>query len=145
MKLLTYLSTGILIILSGLAFKEESNVQESIYDSRWDLKTIHTDTGTVNTGTKAFIRFDEAKKSAGGNGSCNSFGSNLVISGQSISFENIFSTKMYCEAVQQTENQFFSLLDKVTSFQVTGKKLSLYAGEVLVLEFEKERNAGEKM
>ncbi len=37
-------------------------------------------------------------------GSCNSFGGSLAVDGDNIVFDNIFSTKMYCDDVQSIEN-----------------------------------------
>jgi heat shock protein HslJ len=135
MKLITFLSAGIFIILAGMELKKPAKEQSSLYDTKWSLKKIHTDTGVQDVNTKAFIRFDKEKHSAGGNGSCNSFGSTAEIKGNEVHFSNIFSTKMYCEDVQKTENAFLGLLGKATRFEVKEKKLSLYNGQELLLEF----------
>lgn len=99
---------------------------------------MHTDAGIEEVNTKAFIKFAEAKQSAGGNGSCNSFGSTTSIKENSISFKNIFSTKMYCSDVQQTENSYFNLLGKVNRFEITKETLKLYNEKDLLLEFKAE-------
>ena len=88
--------------------------------------------------TKAFIKFNKETKCAGGNGSCNTFGSNFTISDNTISFKNIFSTKMYCEGVQKTEDSFFNQLEKVNRFEVKDKTLVLYQGDDILLVFESE-------
>lgn len=82
----------------------------SLYETKWLLKKIYTDAGIQEVQTKAFIKFDEVKKSAGGNGSCNNFGSSTTISGNDVTFKNIFSTKMYCQDVQKTEDTFLKQL-----------------------------------
>lgn len=106
-----------------------------LYETKWSLQKIHADAGIELTQTKAFIKFDEAKKSAGGNGSCNSFGSSTTINGHAITFRNIFSTKMYCEEVQKTEDVYFKQLGKVNRFEIKGKNLLLYNDKDLLLEF----------
>lgn len=88
--------------------------------------------------TKAFIKFDEGKKSAGGNGSCNSFGSTATVNNNEISFTHIFSTKMYCEDVQKTEDAFLTQLGKVNRFEIQDKKLLLYQDRIILLEFMSE-------
>ena len=55
-----------------------------------------------------------------------------------ISFKNIFSTKMYCEEVQQTEDLFLKLLGKVTSFKLKNKTLLLFQDKELLIEFVSE-------
>lgn len=138
MKLITIISTGLFIVLAALYLKKERSVSPSLYNTKWSLRTITTDTGTINVNTKAFMKFNEEQKSAGGNGSCNSFGSTATIKGDSINFSNIFSTKMYCEEVQQIENTFFNLLGKANRFTIKNKTLFLYQINDLLMEFVPE-------
>jgi heat shock protein HslJ len=136
MKLLTFIGAGAFIICSAFIMKKKDIIQTSpLYDTKWSLKKIHQDTGIVNVNSNAFIKFNREKKSAGGNGSCNSFGSSFSITNDKISFTNIFSTKMYCEEVQQTEDDFFRLLEKVNKFEVKVKTLIFYQGKDAILEF----------
>ena len=116
--------------------KESMQVTTPLYDTKWSLKKIYDGAKEETVNTKAFIRFDKEKNSAGGNGSCNSFGSSATISGNELSFKNIFSTKMYCEQVQQIENKFLGSLEKITRFEIKDKSLFLYTGKELILEFE---------
>ena len=139
MRLITFISAGAFIVLSAFVVKKESQKQQaSLYETKWSLKKMHTDKGTEEINTKAFIKFHKEKQSAGGNGSCNNFGSDFSIDENKISFKNIFSTKMYCEEVQQTENTFFSLLGKVNRFEINEKTLKLYNEKDLLLEFAVE-------
>ena len=143
MKLLTFLSVGAFIVLSAFVVgkKIDSTVREktmtitSLYATKWFLKQIYTDNGSVVV-TEAFIKFNREKKSAGGNGSCNMFGSNFSVNNDEISFKNIFSTKMYCEGAQQQEDLFFKQLEKVNRFEIKGEILKLYQDKDLLLEFE---------
>jgi heat shock protein HslJ len=111
--------------------------QPSLYDTKWNLKKIHTDSTFEVVSTKAFIKFNREKKSGGGNGGCNSFGSDVIIRDNSISISHIFSTKMYCEGVQESENKFFRLLNEVNSYEIRGNQLLLMKGKQILLEFEK--------
>ena len=139
MKLITLLSISITtLILSCSANKKIAAPATPLYETKWSLKKIYTDVGTENVQTKAFIKFVELNKSAGGNGSCNSFGSSITINNNEISFKNIFSTKMYCEEVQKTEDSFFKQLEKATRFEIKSNILSLYQGEKILLEFASE-------
>jgi len=52
-----------------------------------------------------------------------------------ISFKNIFSTKMYCEGVQQIEDAFFKQLKNINRFEMKNKVLLLYDDKVVLLEF----------
>lgn len=139
MKLITFISAGAFILASAFVMKKNNPVQPvALYDTKWSLKKIHTETGTEEVFTKAFIKFKQEKKSAGGNGSCNSFGSTVLIDGSKMTISQIFSTKMYCEGVQQTEDKFFTLLEQVTRFEIKAKQLSLYKEDKLLLAFVAE-------
>jgi heat shock protein HslJ len=135
MKLITYISAGAFIMLSAFVMKKENTARQSLYNTKWSLKKIHSPSGVEEVLTKAFIRFDQARSSAGGNGSCNNFGSNFIVVNNAISFTNLFSTKMYCEGVQETENAFFRHLGKANRFVVEKNTLKLYEGNKLLLEF----------
>lgn len=139
MKLINLLSIGITtLLLSCSANKKISAPATPLYETKWLLKKIYTDASTEEVQTKAFIKFQEANKSAGGNGSCNSFGSSITITNNNINFKGVFSTKMYCEEVQKTEDAFFKQLEKITRFEIKGNTLSLYQGEKILLEFVSE-------
>lgn len=134
--------------ISGKAFSSGfyNPVDSSFYGKKWYVKMIHLPVGndlpsfktdTVH-GKTIFITFNDMKKSAGGSGGCNSFGGTLSVKGGQIHITQIISTQMYCEGIQQTENDFFAALTKANRFEVKNKKLFLYQGKLLLLELESE-------
>ena len=126
-----------IIFLTASCTSAKETMEQSIplYNTKWSLKKVYIDSKEETVNTKAFIRFDKEKGSAGGNGSCNSFGSTATINGNEVSFKNIFSTKMYCEQVQQIENKFLGSLEKVNRYEIKDKSLFLYSDKDLLLEF----------
>src|SRR6187397_361779 len=126
-----------IIFLTASCTSAKETMEQSIplYNTKWSLKKVYIDSKEETVNTKAFIRFDKEKGSAGGNGSCNSFGSTATINGNEVSFKNIFSTKMYCEQVQQIENKFLGSLEKVIRYEIKDKSLFLYKDKELLLEF----------
>ena len=126
-----------IVILSSScnSAKEIMKSSTPLYNTKWSLKKIYEGDKEEAVNTKAFIRFDKEKGNAGGNGSCNSFGSTATISCNELSFKNIFSTKMYCEQAQQIENKFLGKLGKVTRYEIKDKSLFLYRDKELLLEF----------
>jgi heat shock protein HslJ len=124
---------------AGKSAEEAVITQDAIFSYKWILTNIHEDGSTrAVTGGKAFIRFNKQQESAGGNGSCNSFGSTLKTAGNTLSISQIMSTKMYCDDVQSIENSFLGQLPKVTRYEIKDKTLQLFAKEKLVLEFSGE-------
>jgi len=126
-----------MIILSSSCKPAKETMQSTtpLYNTKWLLKKIHDNGNEEVVNTKAFIRFDEEKGSAGGNGSCNNFGSNAAVNSNEVSFKNIFSTKMYCEEVQQTENKYLKQLGTANRFEIKNKSLFLYHDKEKLLEF----------
>ena len=129
-----------IIFLTASCTSAKETMEQSIplYNTKWSLKKVYIDSKEETVNTKAFIRFDKEKGSAGGNGSCNSFGSTATINGNEVSFKNIFSTKMYCEQVQQIENKYLGSLEKVNRFDIKDKTLFLYKDKNILLEFSAE-------
>jgi heat shock protein HslJ len=138
MKLITFISAGAFIFFTAFVMKKENTKQQSLYDTKWSLKKIHIADSVEIITSKAFIKFNQEKKSAGGNGGCNVFGSSVTVSGNTVCFKDIFSTKMYCEGVQQTEEDFFKQLQKVNRFEIKDKALLLYKNKEVLLEFQSE-------
>jgi heat shock protein HslJ len=106
----------------------------NLFGAEWKLTKIN---GENIDASKAFIKFDEAKNSVGGNGGCNAFGGQMMKNGAKLKLSQIFSTKMFCEQSSEIENKFFGNLDKVTEYSIIGSRLILKSGDVVVLEFER--------
>jgi heat shock protein HslJ len=136
MKLITFISAGAFIFFSAFVMKNENVKQQSLYDTKWSLKKIHIADSVETVTGNVFIKFNQSTKNAGGNGGCNTFGSTITVSGNTIGLKDIISTQMYCEGVQQTETTFFKQLQKVNRFKINGKLLLLYKYKELLLEFE---------
>ena len=132
---------GIVLIASSCKSSKETMdpstplYDTSLYNIKWSLKKIYENGKPGDVNTRAFIRFDKEKGSAGGNGSCNSFGSTSTVEGNKVSFKNIFSTKMYCEEVQQVENKYLKQLENANRFEIKDKALILYRDKEKLLEF----------
>lgn len=134
-KLLVLGTVFMFSVISCGSSRSLSQQQTDLYQTKWLLKKIQEGAGMQDVDTKAFIRFDKEKGSAGGNGSCNSFGSNVTIDGTSIRFSQLFSTKMYCEGVQATEDRFFKLLEQADHYELKGNSLELKQGKKVLLVF----------
>ena len=118
------------------SFRMPVTDKQELFKTQWQLKVIHKNKEAAYIFTNAFIRFDETQKRVSGNGSCNSFGGSVTIVDNKLVFGNLFSTKMYCEAVQGIETDFFAALGKVNRYEIKGNSLLMYQGDMLLLEFE---------
>jgi heat shock protein HslJ len=133
MKQLTVI-TALFILFSS--FRSDIPVKADLFNCKWQLKSIYSKECVAYIYTNAFIRFDEMQKRVSGNGSCNSFGGTVNIKDNSLQIGLLFSTKMYCEAVQSIETDFFAALGKVSRYEIKGNSLLMYKGDLLLLEFE---------
>lgn len=135
---MNWLFTCIGIVLIAASCKTSNETMKAstpLYETKWSLKKLYDNGKQEAVATKAFIRFYKEKGSAGGNGSCNSFGSTASVNGTEVSFKNIFSTKMYCEQVQQIENKYLKQLENANRFEIKDKALILYRDNEKLLEF----------
>lgn len=57
-----------------------------------------------------------------GNGGCNNIGGKIKVLNEQIKFENIFSTKMFCENMSQ-EDLFLENLSKANKYKIVGGEL----------------------
>jgi heat shock protein HslJ len=138
MKRIIYPAILLIVFNSCASTNDGKGTIPPLFNTKWSLKKIYTDEGIRDVQTKAFIRFDREKNSAGGNGSCNTFGSEVTLNEYAISFKNIYSTKMYCEAVQTIENLFFKRLENINRYEIRGTELLLFRDKEIILRFQKE-------
>jgi len=107
----------------------------SLFQTRWVLRSIHEKDKVDFIYTYAWLELDEAGKKISGNGSCNRFGGQYQSDGQSLQFGALFSTKMFCQEMQEIESAFLRNLSLVNRYVISGLKLRLYKDEQLLLEF----------
>ena len=133
----SYLSV-IIILITTLSMNAQSNPSPTLPDTKWLLSKIHLDTVRQVDGKRAYMQLTTEKNRVSGNGSCNRFGGSYHLKGDSLSFDKLFSTKMYCPDLQQTEDHFLGLLHKVNRYTIKGNRLFLLRDNILFLEFIKE-------
>ena len=141
MRVITLTGAGLLMVLSAFSIKHHSKSSQSplLYDTKWYLTTIHSSSSINNiNGKTIFIKFNRSTNSAGGKGGCNSFGSTIAVNNNDLDFRDIFSTKMYCEGMQTTEDTFLKDLQEVNRFEIKDKSLFLYHDGIVLLEFNKQ-------
>lgn len=86
------------------------------------------------------LKFDEKDTKFSGKAPCNSIFGTIQLNGYSIRFQNIGSTKMACDKLEQ-ETAFLDLLQtRISAFTVDGDKLYLRDGiSNIVFEGEREK------
>ncbi len=125
-----------LLLLSFSMPATHKQADKPLFGTKWILQSVHDGQHDFTpAGSSAFIRLDAVKNSAGGKGGCNSFGSTVKVEGDKISFSELFSTKMFCEGIQQIEDAYFNALSKATRYHISGDKLVIFQDGQEVLVF----------
>lgn len=83
------------------------------------------------------LRLNAADKRAGGNTGCNSFGGEYTLSGESLRFGMMASTRRACtdEALNAQEGAYLSALSNVRTWRITGSSLELHGESGIVARF----------
>lgn len=129
-----YLLIAMLLLFSCSVTKTSSDYP--VLDGpKWVMTQMDGKMSTL--GDKVFLKFDDKEDKASGKAACNSFSCSYVAVRNTLLFEEVASTKMYCEGVMDTENKFISNLGKVKRYEVKNDMLYLYSSESLLMIFKK--------
>ncbi|MDM7921389.1 MAG: META domain-containing protein [Pyrinomonadaceae bacterium] len=106
-------------------------------DRKWVLEAIG-DSKVGKLEETPFLNFDAAKKSAGGNSSCNAFGGSYETAGAGkIRIFDVISTMRACieDDRMEIERGFYNGLREADRYKITKNSLELYRGTKLLLTF----------
>lgn len=85
---------------------------EDLADKEWKLEYLKLeDTQIMVEDNVPFLKFDVDGK-VGGNGGCNNFNTDFMLSGRTIKFGNIAATRKMCQDSMELEQAFFDVLGK---------------------------------
>lgn len=108
-------------------------------DRKWTLEAIKG-VPTSRLGRTAFISFDPAKGSAGGNSSCNVFGGSYAATGSTLKIFDVVSTMRACVEDERMaiEREFLDGLRQTNRYEIDGNKLKLSRNNRLLLTLNGE-------
>ena len=115
---------------------EDSSDAVQLQDKKWMLESIGR-SPVSKIGRTAFLVFDNSKRSAGGNSSCNVFGGSFTATGGTLQITEIVSTMRACieDERMDIERRFLDGLRETNRFNIQDGKLMLYRDERLLLTF----------
>lgn len=107
---------------------------------KWTLEAIKG-VPVARAGQAAFLVFDGAKGSAGGNSSCNVFGGSYTSSGKTLRITDVVSTMRACieDKRMQIEREFLDGLRETNRYEIQKGRLLLYRNQRLLLTLRGER------
>lgn len=133
------------VLFSCNSAKKSSDKKENSKVTKDKAKFKMPNTYIVNElyGRKSLLKnptitFDS--NSINGNAGCNNYEGKTSIIGDRIKFEQVVSTKMYCEEFMQIETEFLEALSKATHFKIDESNFFLYnkSDDLLLVGKEKE-------
>lgn len=97
----------------------------ALTDGVWTLTTLDGKAIQLPEGTRAPDLTIDKGHAVTGFGGCNRFGGQAKVDGTAIAFPGLMRTKMYCAAVQATEDAFMTALGATNTYRISGKTLFL--------------------
>jgi heat shock protein HslJ len=120
---------------------QQDSVDEiGLEDKKWMLEAIKG-APVARLGRTAFVVFDKAKGSAGGNTGCNVFGGSYSAVGRKLKLTEVISTMRACieDERMKIEREFLDGLENSNRYEIQRDKLMLYQNNRLLLTFSGER------
>lgn len=104
--------------------------------THWQLDSLVSSDSNITqlpVDTDLFIIFEN--EAVSGSGGCNSFSGEVTVNAPQMSFDNIAATLMACadDGVAQRESEFFTMLEKVVTYEIVGDMLTLYDEDGVML------------
>lgn len=130
--------TFLIFAVTGI-FSLTATAQANRLDGgQWNLTHLN---GQPVRDSKAFIELNIGNKKFTGNAGCNRMFGSVTANRNSIDFSRVGSTRMACadRDTMRLENEFIRTLERVTSYQTSGRMLKLFRGRRLVAQFRSER------
>ena len=123
------------ILLTGCALGASNAAGAEIEEREWFQASINGRELVMGTKITMTIADGQVSGSAG----CNSYGGQVSLKGEAVSFKELYQTEMACmdAGVMEQEGAFLQTLAQVSGYQVAGERLKLKsAGGEVVLVFE---------
>ncbi len=135
---LPILAFGAFIVLSAGTcsnkVSDNGHAMHGLTEGKWVLEMVHGQAVKVPEGTEMpYLAVDSTGENISGFAGCNRLGGVVKVSGDSISFPGLFSTRMYCEETQKLENSFLDVLNNAKTFTLKGDVLTLLSGKELAV------------
>jgi len=135
MRILQLCVLIICALFSGCAIVNPQADHANLGETTWTLMAIGST--PANLGEAAILKFDEEEEEISGIAACNSFTAGYEMIRNAIKFEDLVTTKKYCEGKMDEENQIITALRSVTRYEVKANMLYFYDKGQLVLTYKR--------
>lgn len=116
-------------LLMACQTSKSSPPAASLRNTRWVLRTLAaTPITTPENSSEIYLQFNASTDQIVGFAGCNRFfGRFEQPRPTTLRLLGLGSTKMFCEARQQTETEYLTILQQVARYEIEGNTLRLYA------------------
>ncbi|NDK55253.1 META domain-containing protein [Pontibacter fetidus] len=109
---------------------------DTILDAYWMLLSLEGQSPQAPNNTRtAYLRLEEKENDVKGFSGCNHFFGKYTLSGSSLRFSDLGSTRMMCPNMDQ-ETKFMEVLGRVESYSIAGSILTFYQGQEAIATFK---------
>lgn len=124
-----------LILIFVLAACSGGNAEPSfnLNGTTWILTDYQ---GSAPIGYAPTLSFENGR--AAGGASCNDYGGSYALSGNTLTFNELFNTEMFCmdpDGIMDQESTYLQLLGQVSSFEIQEGQLVLFSDGQEILTF----------
>ncbi|HEY0057083.1 MAG TPA: META domain-containing protein [Pedobacter sp.] len=133
-QIILYILT--VIAFSGCHVVQPESTPLSLDGVKWKLTAINHK--AIVPDGRAYLEFDSKKLEIKGKAFCNTITGDFGRMGDNqLTFDDIISTKMYCEGVMDLENQMITNMRNIKFFEIRNGMLYLKDSDQVLLTFKK--------
>lgn len=111
-------------------------------NGEWEIVKVYNENIPTTIETIPYLSFDVEKQTFSGNASCNTINGKMqfadTLEGQTITFENVISTRMMCPSMDIENNIINALKAVKTCGKLENGNLALYANGNQIMELKKK-------
>lgn len=109
---------------------------KELEEGKWVLKSLF-EKDVTSLKEPITLNLDLQKHEVAGFAGCNKYFGKFTTDKSSLKFQEIGSTKMFCQETMGTEMEFMTALEQVESFDIRDNTLLLLVDNKIILEFTK--------
>jgi heat shock protein HslJ len=123
------------VLFSSCEVLKSETDSPKLVNTKWVLLSIKD--RPVKLSDKAYLNFEEKDNRIAGKAACNSFFGEYTIVKQTIKFEGVGSTKMFCDGLMDEENEIMTAIANTRRYEIKANMLYLYSTDQLLLIFKR--------
>jgi heat shock protein HslJ len=124
-----------ILLISIFAITSAQAQEKKILDKTWILTQLGNEEISFNIDKTPYIKLTEGR--VGGFSACNRLMGSYTLNGETLVFNEIGGTLMFCQDVHELESKFMQTLQKTNYWKCKGGKLSFFdKDKVLIMKFK---------